>query len=617
MNKTVRLALLMLIDIILLSISLILALYLRFDGAIPENFVNSLYTYAPGFVAIAIIAFYVFGLYNRIWQYASVGELMLVLYSVTTATVLNIVISYFVMQAGSFPFPRTFFLMNWLLNICLIGGSRLAWRLFREHALHLGDSNGRPLLIVGAGATGVLVAKELKRHYNGEIRLVGFVDDDPNKQDLKLLSLPVLGTRESIPRLVEKHRIEELIIAVPSVPGSVIREIVAQCHDFNVKIKILPGVYDLIEEKITVNHIREVQVEDLLSRQSVKVDLDGISGYLQGQTVLVTGAGGSIGAELCRQILQFSPSKILLIDNCENNVYDIEMEMSILDTEISIIPLVKDIRDKDAINRIFEGYKPQVVFHAAAHKHVPLMEANSEEAVKNNVLGTYNVAQAADRYCVKKFVLISTDKAVNPSSVMGATKRLAEIIIQYMDKLSKTNYVAVRFGNVLDSRGSVIPLFKKQIAAGGPVTVTHPEMMRYFMTIPEAVELVIQAGALARGGEIFVLDMGEPVKILDLAHTLIKLSGFEPEKDIEIVFTGIRPGEKLFEELLTADEGTSATTHQRIYVARPNGIDTVQIEKMLVNLQSSKVPANHAETIALLQEYFPGFQEENGKAQNN
>jgi len=520
MPKKIRIGLLMLIDTILLIVSLYLALFLRFDGKIPSNFINSLYKFTPVFIIADILIFYILGLYNRIWKYASIGELFLVTYSTATAIMTNVVISYFAMDGGRFPFPRSIFLLTLLLNVFLIAGSRLVWRVLRDKALHLGNTQGKPILIIGAGDTGVLVAKELKRHYNGEIRIVGFVDDDPNKQSLKLLGLPVLGNRNHIPNLVEKYQIEELIIAIPSADGSVIREIVALCQDGNLKIKILPGVYDLIEENITVHHIRDVQVEDLLGREPVTVDLESISGYLHGHAVLVTGAGGSIGSELCRQILQFSPEKLLLLDVCENNMYDIEMELANLDANIEIVPLVKDVRDKSAIDRVFEKYKPQVVFHAAAHKHVPLMEVNPEEAIKNNVLGTYNVAQAADRWDAKKFVLISTDKAVNPTSIMGATKRLAEIVIQYLDKTSKTNFVAVRFGNVLASRGSVIPLFKKQIAAGGPVTVTDPEMVRYFMTIPEAVELVIQAGALAKGGGVFVLGIGGACKVFDFSNEI-------------------------------------------------------------------------------------------------
>jgi len=611
--RYLRISILIIIDILLVNLALYTALLLRFDWQIPQTFLASFRDFAAAFTTIQIVVFYAFGLYKRLWQYASIGELLAVVYSVTAGTVLNISIAYFAMQGGNFPFPRSVFLIAWLLNISIIGGSRLAWRLFRDYALfNNARADAKPILIVGAGDTGVLLVKELRRHYSdGAIRIVGFVDDDPNKKDLKVLGVPVLGNRQAIPAIIKNYGVKEIIIAIPSVGGSIIREILSLCEESNIKLKILPGVYDLIEENITVNHIREVQVEDLLGREPVSVDLESISDYLKGKDVLVTGAGGSIGSELCRQILQFAPKRLLLLDICENNMYDIEMELGNLDANVEIVPLVKDVRDRHAIDRVFEKYKPQVVFHAAAHKHVPLMEANPEEAIKNNVLGTYNVAQAADRWGAKKFVLISTDKAVNPTSIMGASKRLAEIIIQYMDKTSKTSYVAVRFGNVLASRGSVIPLFKKQIAAGGPVTVTHPEMVRYFMTIPEAVELVIQAGALAKGGEIYVLDMGEPVKILDLARTLIRLSGFEPEKDIEIVFTGIRPGEKLFEELLTDKEGINATAHERIYVLRPNNIEHYEIENLIKDMVSGNLPHNREETVKLLTSFISDFTPEN------
>jgi len=612
MYKLVRIAVLVLIDIIIVNLAMYVALLLRFDGIIPVQFLRSYLDFATVFTLMRIISFYVFGLYNRVWQYASVGELLAVVYSVSLGSLLNIGLVYFVMKGGQLPLPRSVFLISWLLNIFFIGGSRLVWRLIRENAL--GHNNGqgtRPVLIVGAGDTGVMVAKELKRHYYSEINIVGFIDDDPNKQDLRVLGLPVLGNRQAIPELVEKYGVEEIILAIPSADGKVIRKIVAYCHKTKAKTKILPGVYDLIEENVTVNHIREVQVEDLLGRDPVNVDIESMSGYLNGQVVLVTGAGGSIGSELCRQIIRFSPSKLLLLDVCENNMYDIEMEITNLNANIDVMPLVKDVRDRAAMDRIFKEHRPKVVFHAAAHKHVPLMEANSEEAIKNNVLGTYNAAQAADMWGAKKFVLISTDKAVNPTSIMGASKRLAEIIIQYMDKTSKTSFVAVRFGNVLESRGSVIPLFKKQIAAGGPVTVTHPEMARYFMTIPEAVELVIQAGALAQGGEVFVLDMGEPVRILDLARTLIKLSGFEPDKDIEIVFTGIRPGEKLFEELLTTEEGVNTTNHERIFVAKPNDLNALSIEKLFIDLDNGNLPNNGHETVGLIKKFIPDFRGKN------
>ncbi len=609
MNKTLRVLLLIVVDIILVNIALYGALLIRFDGGIPVQYIQSFYNLSPIFTLIRILCFYFFGLYKRLWQYASIGELLSVVGAVTVGTAVNVSLTYFIIEGGSLPLPRSVFLLSWLLCIFLIGGSRLTWRLIRDYGLKFqnGDEKGKTVLIVGAGDTGVLVAKELRRHYGNGIKIVGFVDDDPDKQKLKVLNLPVLGNRDNLPKLINKFSVEEVIIAIPSLDGSEIREIVSLCHETEVKVKILPGMYDILEEKVTVNHIREVQVEDLLGREPVKVDLEGISGYLKNKVVLVTGAGGSIGSELCRQILKFLPAKLLLLDNCENNVYDIEMELRNTDPEVELIPLVKDIKDKKAIEDIFCHYKPCVVYHAAAHKHVPLMEANPEEAIKNNVMGTYNVAQASDKYGAQKFVLISTDKAVNPTSIMGASKRLAEIIIQYLDKTSKTNFVAVRFGNVLASRGSVVPLFKKQIAEGGPVTVTHPEMVRYFMTIPEAVELVIQAGVLAKGGEIFVLDMGEPVKILDLAKNLIKLSGFKPGKDIEIVFTGIRPGEKLYEELLTAEEGTTATTHKRIFVAKPNGLDSALIEELIQNINSHKFPTNMQETEELIRKFIPQF----------
>lgn len=610
MNKYLRFLFLVIIDIILVNVALYGSLYLRFDGKIPVNFLENYNKMAVLFTVILIGSFYLLGLYNRLWQYASVGELFAVITAVSLGTMANTALVYFIMQGGKLPLPRSIFLISWLLNIFLIGGSRLLWRLLRDYGLKpLQQNGGKPILIVGAGDTGVIVAKELKRHYNGEISLIGFVDDDSSKKDSRVLGVQVLGGRDIIPQLISKFNVEEIIIAIPSARGSMIREIVGMCENSDVKIKILPGMYDLIEENVTVNHIREVQVEDLLGREPVKVDLESISNYLRGQVILVTGAGGSIGSELCRQILMYSPSKLLLLDNCENNMYDIEMELRNTYFNTEIISLVKDIKDKKAINEIFEKFQPKIIYHAAAHKHVPLMEANPEEAIKNNVMGTYNVAQAADRYGAKKFVLISTDKAVNPSSIMGGSKRLAEIIIQYLDKTSKTNFVAVRFGNVLASRGSVIPLFKQQIAKGGPVTVTHPDMVRYFMTIPEAVELVIQAGVLAKGGEIFVLDMGEPVKILDLAKNLIKLSGFEPQNDIEIIFTGIRPGEKLYEELLTAEEDVNATTHQRIFVAKPNCLNGVFIEELINNINNSYFPRNMQETEELLRKFIPNFRD--------
>ncbi len=611
MKKFTRMIALMIIDAIFINLALFTALIIRFDNIdnIPVNYLESFYSLTVVFTLIILICFYFFGLYNRLWRYASIGELVTVIVAVSVGIAINISLSYFLIEGGGLPLPRGVFALYWLLSIMLIGGSRLFWRLlvdndFKFNNRHIG---GKPILIVGAGDSGVLVAKELKRHYNTTINIVGFIDDDPTKQNLRVLGYPVLGDRSAIRNLVKRFSISEIILAIPSIEGKLVREIVEICHDTDTDIKILPGVYDLIEGNVTVNQIREVQVEDLLGRDQVFVDLEGISEYINGKVVLVTGAGGSIGSELCRQITNFFPSKLLLLDNCENNIYDIELELRDTNPNIDLYPIVKDVRDKIAIENVFLLHKPQVVFHAAAHKHVPLMETNSEEAIKNNVMGTYNVAHAADLIGVNKFVFISTDKAVNPTSVMGASKRIAEMLIQYMDSISETNFVAVRFGNVLGSRGSVIPLFKKQIAKGGPVTVTHEDMSRYFMTIPEAVQLVIQAGAMAKGGEIFVLDMGEPVNIMDLAHSLIKLSGYEPNVDIDIVVTGIRPGEKLYEELLTFEEGVKVTTHKRIFVAKPNGLNRELIEETIGKIIAGNLPQDKKETEAFILQFLKEF----------
>jgi len=621
MFKKIRIALLMLIDVVIVNVALFLALVIRFDGisTIPEHFLNNFLQLALLFTIVKIICFFAFGIYNRMWKYASIGELISIFYAVSVASLINISIAYFIMDAGSLPLPRSVFLLSWMLNILLIGGSRLAWRLFVEGSFRFSPGNGgRSVLIVGAGDTGVLLAKELRRHYQDKVKIVGFIDDDPDKQNLKVLGLPVLGDRHQIPEVARKYDIKEIIMAIPSAHGNDLREVVDICHSTDAEVKTLPGIYDIVEGNITINQIREVQVEDLLMREPINVDLDEICQYIENQTILVTGAGGSIGSELCRQISSFKPEKLLLLDNCENNLYDIEMELKEIITDTEIIPLVKDIRERLAIEEVFQKFKPTVIFHAAAHKHVPLMEVNPEEAIKNNVMGTYNVAFAADKYGANRFVFISTDKAVNPVGVMGASKRIAEMIIQHMDQKSKTSFVAVRFGNVLGSRGSVVELFKKQIANGGPVTVTHEKMIRYFMTISEAVQLVIQAGAMAKGGEIFILDMGEPVKIMDLAKTLIRLSGLNPGKDIDIIITGIRPGEKLFEELLTAEEGLNATKHKRIFVGRSDYLEAEALELVTNSMYEGNVPRNKEDTSALIKYLLPDFKNkkpENQKAE--
>ncbi|HWQ41241.1 MAG TPA: nucleoside-diphosphate sugar epimerase/dehydratase, partial [Desulfosporosinus sp.] len=556
---------------------------------------------------------------NRLWQYASTGELLSVVYAVTVGTGATAAAVYFygVAQNAALPFrmPNSAAVLLWFSMIFLIGGSRFIWRVLQENSFdrHTPGSQ-KQVLIVGAGDAGVLAARELKNRNYRDGRPAGFIDDDRSKVKLRLLGIPVLGTRKDIARVVKVYNINEVIIAMPSASGESVREIVQICETSGVDLKIMPGVYDIISGDMSVKPIRQVQVEDLLGRDPVSVDLEEVAGYVTGETVFITGAGGSIGSEICRQIAKFNPGKLVLIGQGENSIFDIEQELRAERPGIDYVTEILDIKDREKVFLVFERYKPGVVFHAAAHKHVPLMEKNPEEALKNNVVGTQNLAEAADKVRVKTFVSISTDKAVNPTSVMGATKRTVEMLIQSMDLRSQTKFVAVRFGNVLGSRGSVIPTFKRQIASGGPVTVTHPEMVRFFMTIPEAAQLVIQAGAMAQGGEIFILDMGKPVKIVDLAKDLIRLSGFEPDVDIKIQFTGIRPGEKLYEELLTAEEGTTSTKHSRIHVAKPNGIDVKLLEELTHIVRERGSYLTRDEVIDLLQTIIPTFRKKAAKA---
>lgn len=583
MKRYAQLVTLIVTDAAVIIASLYLALYLRFEGQIPSKYLSNVSVLIPVMGPLQIIIYFYFGLYNRLWRYASVKEVVTILSAVSASSAVMALIVYF---SGMIGFPRSLFPLTWLLNLVFTGGIRFTLRLRREMLTngngHIPTSeNGRAstsgygrgtenknVLIIGAGDAGSMIARELQKHPELTYQPVGFIDDSPSKQGYRIHGIPVLGTREKLKEVAAGLNVKEIIIAMPSAPASVIRDIVQVWTPLEIKLKTLPGIYELINGRVSVSQIRDVQIEDLLGREEDKVDLQEIAAYLAGETVLVTGAGGSIGSELCRQIGQFNPKQLLLFGHGENSIYDTDLELRERHPGLKTIPIIGDIQDLTKIDQVFERYRPAVVFHAAAHKHVPLMEQNPDEAIKNNIFGTKHVAEAADRHNAKHFVLISTDKAVNPSSVMGASKRAAEIIIQILAKKSRTKFVAVRFGNVLGSRGSVIPLFKRQIARGGPVTLTHPEMTRYFMTIPEAVQLVIQAAAMGHGGEIFVLDMGKPVKIVELARDLIRLSGFEPDTDIKIEYVGIRPGEKLHEEVLTAEEGTSATRHERIYVAR-------------------------------------------------
>ncbi|GAB6153152.1 nucleoside-diphosphate sugar epimerase/dehydratase [Desulfosporosinus burensis] len=614
-----RTMILMLIDAMLINLAAFGSFYLRFEEGIPLDYYQTYYHTAIGATILYLAVFYVFGLYNRLWQYASTGELLSIVYAVTVGTGGTVAVVYFygLSNAATLSYirmPHTAALLLWLAMVFLIGGSRFIWRILQENAFerHVPGSQ-KQVLIVGAGDAGVLAARELKNRNYRDGRPVAFIDDNHSKQKLQVLGIPVLGTRKDIARIVKGHNVDEVIIAMPSASGESVREIVQICEKLGVELKIMPGVYDIISGDINVNPIRQVQVEDLLGRDPVSVDLEEVAGYVTGETVFITGAGGSIGSEICRQIARFNPGKLVLLGHGENTIFDIEQELRAERPGIDYITEILDIKDREKVFLIFNRYKPGVVFHAAAHKHVPLMERNPEEAMKNNVIGTQNLAEAADKINVKTFVSISTDKAVNPTSVMGATKRTAEMIIQSLDLRSNTKFVAVRFGNVLGSRGSVIPTFKRQIAQGGPVTVTHPDMVRYFMTIPEAAQLVIQAGAMALGGEIFILDMGKPVKIVDLAKDLIRLSGFEPDVDMKIQFSGIRPGEKLFEELLTAEEGVTSTKHSRIFVAKPNHINVKLLEELTHKVRERGSYLTRDEVIELLQTVIPNFRKKAAK----
>lgn len=586
-----RKAILVILDLFLIWLSVAIAYSLRFNLHIPDEYMKQWVVYSVVSMVAGSGFLIYFKMYRRVWEYASIGEVI----SIIKAVVFTCTISYFIMIFAHDPrVPFSIYVRVMENMILIIGASRFVWRIVRDK-YYKKNTNQRKALIIGAGDCGILIAKELKFNSNSPVYPVAFIDDDPSKYKHIIMGLSVKGGRNEIIQIVEDNEIDEIIIAMPSVSKLEVSEIIAICKHTKAKMKIIPRINDLIEGKVTINAIRDVQVEDLLGRDPINIDLEGIANYVQGKVVLVTGAGGSIGSELCRQIAPFHPSKLILLGHGENSIYVIEKEIHRLFPNLSIEPVIADVQDLDRMKEVFQTFEPKVVFHAAAHKHVPLMERNPAEAIKNNVFGSRNVAECAHIFKAERFVLISTDKAVNPTSIMGATKRIAELIIQSFDQISQTKFVAVRFGNVLGSRGSVIPHFKEQIALGGPVTVTDPEMVRYFMTIPEAVQLVIQAGSFAKGGEIFILDMGQPVKIVDLATDLIRLSGFEPGIDIEIKFTGIRPGEKLYEELLLHEEGLGNTTHDRIFVGSPLKIS--QTELALEILQLERVIADKDGTV--------------------
>lgn len=526
------------------------------------------------------IAAYFFHLYDRVWSVASVRELFIIGLAVTISVISASGMQYLIKNDIYFRIMA----ITWMLHIIMIGGSRFLLRLIKDRESFISHEDKRRVLIVGAGQAGTMLARNLQRAQYPELLPVAFVDDDPRKQHLKIMNITVQGKTKDIEKLVEKKKITDIIIAIPSLGRTGIRSIYEICAKTGAKVKIMPKIEDVMTGKVSVNDMRDVNIEDLLGREEVQLDLKAIADKITNKTILVTGAGGSIGSEICRQVLEFRPKQLILLGHGESSIYNIDMELRQKKTKnTELIPIIADVQDRNRIFNIVATYKPDVVYHAAAHKHVPLMEANPFEAVKNNIFGTKNVAEAADMFNVSHFVLVSTDKAVNPPNIMGATKRFAEMIVQNLAKTSKTKFAAVRFGNVLGSRGSVVPLFKRQIAKGGPVTVTDPKMTRYFMTIPEASKLVIQAGTLAAGGEVFVLDMGEPVKIVDLAKNLIKLSGYT-EDEIQIKFTGVRPGEKLYEELLNENERQSEYIFPKIYIGKATPISQMEMDYIINEL---------------------------------
>jgi FlaA1/EpsC-like NDP-sugar epimerase len=585
MRRIIRKLGLVIVDVFIINISFLIAFILKYDGDV----VYIITTYLKTIIWVSIIAtiiklmcFIIFKLYNSLWSYAGIYEAMRLI----TALIISNAIVVSLVTILSISIPLSIFIMTFFIETLFMGGTRFLYRVLRrikQRAFSYTEPENR-LMIIGGGEAGSIIVKELEQSPFSDSKAIAIIDDDENKKNMKLHGVPVVGNRYDIVRVAKEMNIDEIIIAIPSAPKKEINAIYSECSKTDCKVRILPSISHIINGNVSMKKVRDVELEDLLGREPVKLELNKIALYLKNKVVLVTGGGGSIGSELCRQIAVFLPKQLILLDFYENNAYDIQNELKFKYPDLNLTAVIANIREEQRIDNIFRQYRPDVVFHAAAHKHVPLMEENPIEAIKNNVFGTINVVKSADKYKTSKFILISTDKAVNPTNVMGATKRIAEMIIQATNRHSKTKFAAVRFGNVLGSNGSVIPLFKKQIVNGGPVTVTHPEVTRYFMTIPEAVQLVIQAGSMVIGGEVFVLDMGQPVKIYDLARNLIKLSGYKPDEDIEIVFTGLRPGEKLYEELLLEEEGLSTTRHNKIFVAKPIFTDLAMLKRELAIL---------------------------------
>lgn len=586
-----RRAVLLIYDVCAVIAAGYLSLFVRFDlifSAIPVEYEMVVRQSLPMAVIITIVVFALFRLYSSLWTYAGMTEILNITAAALIAGIAELVIVTLEDKNVTVPLPRSYYFYYTIFLWGFVFVSRFIYRglrAFKKRGMSAAQTNKTRVLIVGAGDAGDALIREIKSSKYLPMKIVGVIDDNQSKVGTYIHGVKVIGTREDIVEKAKELQVDSIYVAMPSAPVQQVSEILDICKETGCELKKLPGVYQLVNGEVSVAKLKDVDVNDLLGREPIRTDLNSIMDYVSGKVILVTGGGGSIGSELCRQIAKYKPKQLVIVDIYENTTYDIQNELKHDFPELNLVVLIASVRNTKRINQIFATYRPDIVYHAAAHKHVPLMEDSPNEAVKNNVLGTWKVVQAADKWKVKRFIMISTDKAVNPTNIMGATKRICEMIIQTYNRHSDTEFVATRFGNVLGSNGSVIPLFKKQIAEGGPVTVTHPDIIRYFMTIPEAVSLVLQAGAYAKGGEIFVLDMGKPVKIVDLARNMILLSGHKPDEDIKIVFTGLRPGEKLYEEMLMKEEGLQETPNKLIHIGKPIEIDEEVFMKQLAELR--------------------------------
>ena len=597
-------------DIASILASSFFALVLRYEfeyDMIPEYFLDTIVRFLPFNIVITLVIFYVLKLYNSLWAFAGETELQNVIVSCFVSSAVN-GIGLNLVKIEAKAVPDSYYFMYAFSLVTLIFASRFSYRFLRSRKHKMQNKNNATrVMIVGAGDAGNSIIKEIVTSNFSTMTVACIIDDDKTKWGSFIQGIKVIGGRDKILECADVYSIDEIFIAIPSAPPSIIKELLEICKETECKLRVLPGIYQLVNGEVNVSKLRDVEVEDLLGRDPIKVDIDSILGYVSKKVVLVTGGGGSIGSELCRQIAGHKPKQLIIVDIYENSAYDVQQELMRKYPELDLVVLIASVRNTNRMNAIFETYRPDIVYHAAAHKHVPLMETSPNEAIKNNVFGTWKTAQAAATYGTKKFVMISTDKAVNPTNIMGASKRICEMIVQTFNKHYDTEFVAVRFGNVLGSNGSVIPLFKRQIEHGGPVTVTHPDIIRYFMTIPEAVSLVLQAGAYAKGGEIFVLDMGEPVKILDLAKNLIRLSGYKVDEDIKIEFTGLRPGEKLYEELLMDEEGLQDTANKMIHIGKPIELDEMKFFAMLKEMKEESKNES-ADIRHLVKEIVPTYQ---------